>query len=505
MKFTNLNSGYARSSKLGDSPHRFTVPFVCAVLTAGLALFFLLDLILRSDFYGSRGANAVIACALVSVITVRLTVLTMSDTFDFLVPSFYLFTLVWMGLAPLAQLVLNRIPLGYQFEASEYNVPLLLVGLGILGYEAGVKFSRRITRVSSRPIGKIEVANKRLRAASICGAALVTLCVYKSGGPTILFTSRSEFSSAVFGTGDGKASGAIINAILIVVPFMLSFMWVVRWKQAPSIRASDRLLMMLTFALQLSVNNPVVQSRFWVATTYLALAGAVASGKFANFPRAMVPVSLAFLVVVFPFSDVFRYEDSTKTLEISDPIVELADKGDFDAFPQLYQTLHYVDLYGHTWGNQLLGSLLFFIPRSLWADKPVDTGSLLGVDGGLGNVNLSAPLWAEGYIDFGAPGVFLLLFAVGFMLRRLADVLASSGQGQAFAVLLGVYQFVLLRGSLLQSMGVTVAIALILLATLRWSQDGEVCAENRTAGHDEWSTRQRMSIGDYRSVGLRGD
>ena len=71
--------------------------------------------------------------------------------------------------------------------------------------------------------------------------------------------------------------------------------------------------------------------------------------------------------------------------------------------------------------------------------------------------NLSAPLWAEGYINFGIVGVVLLFFGFGVLVQRLdsqgAAALRLGGAAALPASILPFYVFILLRGSLLQATG----------------------------------------------------
>ena len=86
---------------------------------------------------------------------------------------------------------------------------------------------------------------------------------------------------------------------------------------------------------------------------------------------------------------------------------------------------------------------------------------MLGKEADLGNVNLSAPLWAEGYVDFGVAGVLIYLFFLGRLSLLLGRLTSSSALGPGFACFVGVYQFVLLRGSLLQAMGISFVLAIL--------------------------------------------
>jgi hypothetical protein len=69
-----------------------------------------------------------------------------------------------------------------------------------------------------------------------------------------------------------------------------------------------------------------------------------------------------------------------------------------------------------TYGQQLLGCILFWYPRSLWPNKPIGSGHLIAreYDLGLGDFsNISMNFLGEGYINFGYVGIvfFVIIFA----------------------------------------------------------------------------------------------
>jgi ABC-type uncharacterized transport system permease subunit len=126
--------------------------------------------------------------------------------------------------------------------------------------------------------------------------------------------------------------------------------------------------------------------------------------------------------------------------------------------------VQYTDEAGLRHGNQLLGDLFFFVPRSVWPSKPQDTGALIAVHSGHAFTNLSAPLWIEMYIDFGYAGVVVIFFLYGMMMRRADDrfVRGDSPFAQFVIPLLAGYSCILLRGSLLQAMA-RLAVMLVIM------------------------------------------
>jgi len=105
--------------------------------------------------------------------------------------------------------------------------------------------------------------------------------------------------------------------------------------------------------------------------------------------------------------------------------------------------------------KQFAGVLLFWVPRTLWTTKPVDTGGYIAAGRGYSFTNLSAPLWIEFYLN----GSWLLLavgmFALGFALHRwdtrLNAELTFHRMPGLIGCILPFYLMILLRGSLLQA------------------------------------------------------
>ena len=168
--------------------------------------------------------------------------------------------------------------------------------------------------------------------------------------------------------------------------------------------------------------------------------------------KYIFPVVLIFgLFFIFPLFDNFRYFDGTFTSVVSwDYLVSM----NFDA-SQMFMTVQKWDVV--TWGKQLLGVLLFFVPRSLWPGKPVGSGAAIAdMQGAFGNVSM--PWWGEGYINFGYLGVLLFTLILSFATARLDVEYWKRGCPGKYSILKKIFYyffvgslFFILRGDLLSS------------------------------------------------------
>ncbi|MGH3324607.1 MAG: hypothetical protein ACRDOV_09310, partial [Streptomyces sp.] len=146
---------------------------------------------------------------------------------------------------------------------------------------------------------------------------------------------------------------------------------------------------------------------------------------------------------------------------------QFTTNGDYDAYQQLQTGVSLRQQTGYA-PESALGPPLFFVPRATWPGKPEDTGSRLARHAGYRFENLSAPLWAETYLWAGFPMVALVFGLYGALVRRIDDVRHRlREQHGSLAVLLvpalAFFQLILLRGSLMASMG---PLALLILIPL---------------------------------------
>ncbi len=177
--------------------------------------------------------------------------------------------------------------------------------------------------------------------------------------------------------------------------------------------------------------------------------------------RFFVTGLLAGIVVVFPYIDIARYDRQDLAPSKGGPLQALTS-GDFDAFAQTANTWAYLQELGPTWGRQALGVVLFWVPRTLWPDKPEDTGILIAHFRQYSFTNLSAPLPAELIINFSWVGLVVICFLIGRALLRI-DLLVDrrlrlGSTGPTLSYVLPFYMIILLRGSLLQAMAFLVTI-----------------------------------------------
>ncbi|WP_037887009.1 hypothetical protein [Streptomyces viridochromogenes] len=374
--------------------------------------------------------------------------------------GFWLFSYVWLGLAPLAMLATDTYPLEYRTGETTAFAAAALTELGLLAYSAGSALAAR--RRSGRSMVFEPLLNRRLAPLPVlllCGLSLllaIMLIPGQEGGLRAFFTSRQALRQS-------GAEADTAHALRIWALAVPAFWALVALLHVPRLATGDRLLravrwMLLPVLLTLNVivNNPISRPRFWAGTVLVVL---LFSWRRFSTPRAFRVAAAAIATVVlfaFPYSDYFRY-DERESVQVVALAEQFNTNMDYDAFQQMQTGIDYVQENGFS-PSAVLGVALFMVPRSLWPDKPPTTGIELAQYAGYDFYNLSAPLWIESYLWGGPPcvvAVFCLLGAAG---RRMDDIRERlRDRPGTLAVLLvpafAFYQLVFLRGSLMAIIG----------------------------------------------------
>ncbi|GHH19531.1 hypothetical protein GCM10018780_64860 [Streptomyces lanatus] len=370
--------------------------------------------------------------------------------------GFWLFSYVWLGLAPLAMLATDTYPLGYRTGETTAFGAAVLTELGLLAYTAGAALaagrngarSAVLEPLLSRTLAPLPV----LLLCCLSLLLAVVLIPGQEGGLRAYFTSRQ----ALWQSGTQSDTAHALRVWGLAVPAFWSMVALVHLPRRATgdrlLRTIRRLLLPALLALNVIVNNPISRPRFWAGTVLLVL---LFSWHRFNTPPAFRRTAVAITAVVlfaFPYSDYFRY-DEREALQLVGLAEQFSTAMDYDAFQQMQTGVDYVQENGFT-PSSLLGVILVMIPRTMWPGKPQATGIEFAQYAGYDFQNLSAPLWIESYL-WGGPlcvvAVFCLLGAAG---RRVDDIRARlRGRQSTLAVLLvpafAFYQLIFLRGSLM--------------------------------------------------------
>ncbi|WP_461165896.1 hypothetical protein [Tsukamurella serpentis] len=421
--------------------------------------------------------------------------------------TFWVFTYVFMGLAPMAQLRQHSFPdtvLRTDWTANNRATAVVLIG--IVAFFVGAALARRrpSTERAALRAGHAEGAGAaspadggasagvygdlsywRVVALSLVAIAYNVVYLSSVGFAQFAMTRYDAYYNhvAVWGSGAG---GVLIRSsvgmtILVAVLALMRLWRIMRATGDPADRKRlwlVGLLLVVAGLLLADTLNPISNARYLAGTAILAVLAAL--GLFATSARFRV-VALGFvcaLVLLFPLADAFRYSTSGE-FKSKGPLDSLLS-ADYDSFAQVNNAITIVERDGLSVGRQFLGVLLWFFPRALWPDKPVDSGILIANQRGYRFTNLSAPLWCEAYLNGGIIAVIGVFLVVGYALYRWDTKLDAQLRQLPMPGIIGCvmpfYMLILLRGSLLQAMSYLTVVYLCYLAVRRYPPRKQVMA-----------------------------
>ncbi|MFG3405142.1 hypothetical protein [Streptomyces sp. NPDC048142] len=481
----------ARTPPHGSSADEAARPIAWAMLSRALAVplilglvCFLPALIAAQPGTGVRDTAYWLQLVLTCYAGARLATMILSTRRRLLQGVFWMFVYIAMGVAPFAQVVIGQTPTPMVGPRQDLVTAIAMILVGCAAFDLGALLaSRRPLRrrtPSPRGTGGPAVAHPlRLRLLVLLAFAASGYYVLKLGGPAVFFSSRQEISETVAASGVVSTGSNVGSAFLKgfgTVPALLALLFYTR-RLVTSHRArrtpSTALVWVALAAVNLIVNNPISNARYWFLTVLVSLLFTAFPSSAAMY-RSVLTMGVVGALVLFPYADRFRYdEEGQRTVQSASVFEPLATK-DYDQTVMFANTISWVDTRGHTYGRQLAGSALFFVPRAVWSGKPEDTGVRVGQWMGMNMTNLSAPLWTEFWVDLGPAGMAGGLALIGYAAARtdrryaLAVTRAGPGSGSVLAIvapLIAGYTFILLRGPLLQAVG-KLAIAALCLALI---------------------------------------
>jgi hypothetical protein len=365
---------------------------------------------------------------------------------------FWLYVYVWIGLSGLVQMISHMTPWLIPISTSAVWRGQVIVVVGLAVLEIGHLFSTQDK--SQHRIGR-QIIDSRVSILVILSLITAPIWFQLLGGFHTLFSNRQELKASVFGTSltEPDQAGGGIKTVFSTIPIFMALYAVIVTRRYRLLKKYSRLVLVLLMIFTFVLNSPITMPRFWVATILTALVFALPAVQKKPWGTRLVIIGALLLsIALFPYAAYFRRSSGFK--QPPGIVQTLETKGDYDSFQMIAAGVQYTFEDGFRYGRQALGDVFFAVPRAVWPSKAEDTGVFVARHFQLIFTNLSAPLWIEGYIDFGFIGVIAIFFVYGLLMRRADDrfVKGDSPFAQFIIPLLAGYTGILLRGPLLQAM-----------------------------------------------------
>ncbi|MGD1853762.1 MAG: O-antigen polymerase [Leptolyngbyaceae cyanobacterium] len=395
-----------------------------SILAIILAIVFIFT---NSLSLGNSSPIVVVSFIINSVINISLLALSLSKDGISLRVTFFFFNSIFFGLVPLAQYVLGR----WLFLSSYQN--LLYANILILyasiffccGYKLSKVRSKRylrklINRKKKQQHQTCSISNKGFVFLILLVSLFAGFVIYQSGLNSLFLRSGSGVTRAVGGWGPLGLISQYFGRPLPLVLLLFSFY---KFRFGRQQYFFNLLLIGCSIFLTLLLNFPLGIARFYAFTVYLAITiTLIRPNKKKSYLYLAI---LLFGLLGSSILDGFRHASSLIDVNIN---FEFSPNsffvGHYDAYENFVHAIDYVDANGNTWGRQLLGAVLFWVPRSIWADKPISTGAYIADEHlrtfvTVHNTNLSSPYIEELYIDFNILAVIIGCFLMGWLFGYL--------------------------------------------------------------------------------------
>ena len=354
--------------------------------------------------------SVIISFILIGVIAI-INVLSDKRTFS-LNKTFWYFNLFFLFLAPLLQYISNYHMWGYDISDELHIKTNLWIIIWMLIYT----FVNKVVKIEKRnkkEKREITINKKTLNIFFTISIVALIIGIALIGFSNLFLRSKNNVD-----LGADNISGIIIGLIRTIPVYATAYAIYYYQKNKTGI-----LYVIILFIITFLLNYPVSITRYWIGAVYIGLIIILLRKKLKNkaFDIGMIVV----FAIIFPIFQLFKWYDLNDlikgNIEISN-LINVYNNVDFDAYSMLARAFLYMQDFSITYGKQLFSSVFFFIPRSIWSTKAIPTGQLIAEAQGQQFTNLSCPLIAEGYINFGYIGIIIYAVLIGILIKYLDNL-----------------------------------------------------------------------------------
>ena len=378
--------------------------------------------------------------------------------------SFIVFSFLFFQVAPIVQVnsfvaVSRRFMTYYPYTESEAIFTNLLICIFNIVFFSSYLLFKKIKLFKKVP--KVSESAARILPLHILSLAILSGLIFlvsigyvveEIGRPTWMKSDTSTMAVLLW------------KKVLFLVPFagvLLCFQYFNKEKKRAINLVTIGALLLFFLVVLMWFKNPLTEKRNALGPIYICLI-------FLFIPRLLNSnvKTLFFLffsmIILFPLTAILTHTDATFEEMLKDPIILIEEMNgggianafntlNYDAFANIMATKDFIGNYGFAHGEQFLSAFLFFVPRSVWSDKPISTGELIGNhlidDYGFRFNNLSNPLVSEGYINFGFVGIIIVAIVLAAVILKLMTWLKSDNYlKKMMAFYFGIHLIFLLRG-----------------------------------------------------------
>ncbi|HRB72363.1 MAG: O-antigen polysaccharide polymerase Wzy [Flavobacterium sp.] len=399
--------------------------------------------------------------------------------------SVYLvFNLLFFIVAPMVQIdsIVSTYTSGGHFiqkfpfrEDMCIRANIYLVLFHIIFFLSYLKFNSKTDRIPDN-----HFSSSYKNTPFILTALLVlTLLIVLVNLDTIIFQYQNEFYKEVDATSTSQY--LIVQKFLFFIPMFGVILAHSYLKNNPRKTVNFYYVafyLLFFLGILLMLKNPLTEKRNALGPIYITLIF-IFFRKYIDTNFKTVRFMFLSMILLFPLLTIITHSRYSLSQMITKPhtiiknieylhVTDAFNSLHYDAYPNFLATIDYHDKKEVVAGEQLLGSVFFFVPRSIWHDKPETTGFKIGnyliAKYKFNFNNLSNPYISEGYLNFGLLGILIFPIVLAYFFSMMTLWIRSNDYLKViFAFYTAIYLMYFLRGDLTNGIAYLVAFWLAIL------------------------------------------
>lgn len=323
---------------------------------------------------------------------------------------FWYFNFIFFFIAPLIQYLSDYTPMDYYIEERLYLKANLLILIWVYAYSFFRKLNININVDRNIKYSSITLNKSFLKFLLIINI-FILLIMIRSIGLANLFI-REKNSLPIL---SGFLNLILDNGMRVVPVFSTIYSYYYLKHHS-----GNKLYIIVFSIITLILNFPTSNTRYFIGVVYIGIIVTIFKSSMKN--RKFDLFFIILLFAVFPIFQMFKWYTINDFFSGNinfNSVFNSFNNMDFDAYTMFQRIILYTEMHGCTLGNQILSTALFFIPRSIWPNKPIPTGEFVATSQNSLFTNLSSPLISEAYIDFGVLGILIFAIALSTIIAKL--------------------------------------------------------------------------------------
>lgn len=356
---------------------------------------------------------------------------------------FYLYSYFFLGIAPILQYSYkinfwtNKDILEKEYLKLNIVLIISLMFYQILYY---LFSKRKNNKLENYFLKNFSLKNKKLKKSLLIILPLIVLflTLYRLNFNFILLFFNTNLKSSM--SKYSQINNLIYDNFIAIIPFLCLVIFKI-------LKIKNKIIEIYLLIIFLLVNFPTALSRYAVARVYIPII--ILYSKILR-KYFMLNFTIIFgLLYLFPFLNQFRYFKSFKSIKFNLDFGMFLE-GHFDSYQNFLRVINENII---TNGKQLLGVILFWVPRSIWKEKPIGSGAFLAKKANLIYSNIAMNYFGEGYINFGYIGIILFIIFIAYINAKFDKLYWNYKENYFvifYLVMLSMEIFIL-RGDLMSS------------------------------------------------------